>query len=328
MPNIIFSPELAIITLLKHYWGILKKRIEIIVKWLVPIFVIVFIYLQIKTEIKSISNVIENIDWSATSILILILLLFLMICNWLTESLKWKFLINRIAIVTNRNAFSAILNGLAFGLFTPFKVGDVIARIAHIDSKDKNKALGSVLIARSSQMVTTILFGCFGLLYFPYISINAFLLLLIMVVTVTVYYRLEIIVPIIKRIGVLTNYIKYVEVLNDYGVKDFSISLSMSILRYAIILTQYLLMFKFFNIELGIADILISVSIVMFVKSILPLMSVLGDFGIRELVAIYVLNFYGINSIEVLLVTISIWLINVILPSLIGSFLTKNFKLS
>lgn len=306
----------------------MKKQIEILIKWLVPIFVIVIIYIQIKSELTSISSVIRNIDLTLSSFYIITSLSILMIVNWFCEAVKWKLLINKISIVSYKNAFYAILNGLAFGLFTPFRVGDVITRIAHIDSESKTRALGSVLIARSSQLVTTIIFGCLGLIFFPGLYIPSFILIFLTLISLIFFYRLDIIVNILRKIKFTNNYIKYIEVLNDYNFKDYTISLMISISRYLVIIFQYYLMFKFFNITISAESVIVGVSITLFIKSILPLVSVLGDFGIRELVAIYIFGSYGIMSIEVLLVTISIWLLNVILPSLIGSFLSKNFKLN
>lgn len=307
----------------------MKKYLEIFIKKVTPIIILGVIYIQIKSELPTLSNDLQKIDITYNSVWFLCFNLLLMFVNWFLEALKWKILIAEVKHISMVRALKAILNGLAFGLFTPFRVGDAITRIAHIDDKNKSIALGSVFIARSSQLISTLIFGVIALFLFDYLQvINTFFLILIIFISIIIYFKMSVLLVLLQKIKWIDSYIKYIKIIETYTTNDLIIALSLSFIRYGVIIFQYYLMFLIFNIDISFFNVIIGVAITLLVKSILPILSVAGDFGVREVVAIYIFSFFDIAAVQILMVTVSIWLINVVFPSLVGAFLTKNFKLT
>ena len=112
----------------------------------------------------------------------------------------------------------------------------------------------------------------------------------------------------------------------EYTRYDYLVALVVSVSRYSVFIIQYYLMFKLYGIEISVVDLFMGISLVFLIKSILPI-SILGDFGVRELAAVSIFGAMGYSKPIILVITISIWLLNIVIPSLIGSFLSKRIKL-
>ena len=304
----------------------MKKQVELILKWLLPVVVFTSIYLQIKPDFDSISTIFKTKSFDFHSIIPLTIIVFGMLVNWFLEAVKWRILVHKIIEISNLKAFKAILNGLAFGIFTPMRVGDIIARIGHLNTENKSKAFGSVFVARNSQFTTNVVLGSISVLFFPFVGTAKIVVVLPIIVVLVQYFNVKIVVKIVRKANFLSNYIKYIDVIHDYSFSELLGTLLVSMIRYLVILMQYYLMFKLYNIDLDFQSILVASSITLFIKTILPIVTMFGDFGVREAVAIFIFNFYGINSIDVLLVTSSIWLINIITPSVLGAFMSNDLK--
>ena len=304
------------------------KRVEIVIKWLVPIIVLSVLYIQIKSDSKTISSIINKIDFSFRHMTLLVFATLLMFGNWFLESLKWKILIKNIVSISFKEAVFAILNGLAFGLFTPFRVGDIVTRIGHLSVDNRSNALGSIFVVRSSQLIATIIAGLVGIYFYSIEIYNRHFewILILVILCALVFYNVKKTVPIVSKIPFVNKYLQYIHIMNEYNIYDYTITLIISLIRYTVIIVQYFLIFQLFDIQISFFTVFIGISITLLVKSILPIVSIVGDFGVRELVAVYVYSKLGFAPTEIILVTISIWILNVVTPSVIGSFLTKKLN--
>ena len=72
-------------------------------------------------------------------------------------------------------------------------------------------------------------------------------------------------------------------------------------------------------------DILTMVCILFFVQSTLPSLD-LFDIGVRSYTAAYFFSFVTSHEVAVIACTASIWLINIIIPAILGSYFV--FKLN
>jgi hypothetical protein len=55
--------------------------------------------------------------------------------------------------------------------------------------------------------------------------------------------------------------------------------------------------------------------------------SLLSDLGVRELSAMYVFGLLGQERLQVLSASLSLWLLNIVVPSAIGLFFVLRLKL-
>jgi hypothetical protein len=77
--------------------------------------------------------------------------------------------------------------------------------------------------------------------------------------------------------------------------------------------------------EIPIAQTVMMVCIVLFIQSALPSLDLL-DVGVRAMTATYFFKFITTNDVAIIAATASIWLINLIIPAILGSVFV--FKLN
>jgi hypothetical protein len=70
-----------------------------------------------------------------------------------------------------------------------------------------------------------------------------------------------------------------------------------------------------------------AIALIFSLKSSVPTLNLLGDLGIREYAAVFVLKWLGWESAQVIPLTLCIWIINLLFPTLVGFvFMLPIFK--
>lgn len=95
-----------------------------------------------------------------------------------------------------------------------------------------------------------------------------------------------------------------------------------SLFRYLVFISQFALVLMVFGVEFEM-EVLFRIAQVYFLSALIPTLF-LGKLGVRESVAILIFGSAGIPEISVLVASLSIWLINLIIPTLIAITLVKK----
>jgi len=120
-------------------------------------------------------------------------------------------------------------------------------------------------------------------------------------------------------------YKKFYSILARYQKKELFNILMFCLARYVVFSTQYFIMFYWLIPDIHYLDILMMVCILFFVQSTLPSLD-LFDIGVRSVTASYFFSFVTKQDVAVIACTASIWLINIIIPAILGSYFV--FKLN
>jgi uncharacterized membrane protein YbhN (UPF0104 family) len=67
------------------------------------------------------------------------------------------------------------------------------------------------------------------------------------------------------------------------------------------------------------------VAFVFLVKSVIP---TLFDLGVREFSAVYFFSKFGFSPEPVMISSLILWIVNILIPSLVGTFLVFDLKIS
>ena len=94
---------------------------------------------------------------------------------------------------------------------------------------------------------------------------------------------------------------------------------------YVCFIAQFALLVSAFSLHANFINYLWAGGLVMFVKSVIPPIS-LGELGIREGVSVYFVKQLGENAAVGFNASISLFLINILLPALIGLILLLKRK--
>ena len=287
-----------------------------------------------------------NIQWSlikeSTTNGKLWIVVLLMFVNWSIEAKKWQLLINHIQQFSFYKALKSVLAGCSITMLTPNRVGEFGGRIIYVDNDNKIKAISLTIVGSISQLLVTLIMGCFGLFFLKYFSNESanileilphfwqsFIISLSVGVTLILllfYLRLSCIVKLIEKLPVLQNFIKHISVLQEFNNMQLIQILSLSCLRYLVFVLQYVLLLQV--IQIHIAGLLAFMLITIFYL----FMAIVPTFGFIELpvrigASWEILKLYTTNEVGVGAVALGIWIINLVIPALIGSILILSNKI-
>lgn len=264
----------------------------------------------------------NNIHW-------LFFTIFLIPINWAFETLKWQVLIKNFENLSFWKSYQAILLGIAFSLFTPNRIGEYGGRILLVKPENNWKAVVATLVGSFSQLLVLLSSGILGLLFFIYLflEIDQWIWLSIFFVGVLFtslmlfcFYNIDLVIPIAKRIPYaykLNRFVKHVSVLKNYSSSILSAVLMFSFLRYSTYTLQYFFMLHFFGINVSISKGLAGIATIFLLQTSIPLPPI-WDLFARGQIALEIWGFSSENEIGILASTFTLWVLNLIIPALIG----------
>jgi len=109
-----------------------------------------------------------------------------------------------------------------------------------------------------------------------------------------------------------------VKIIPAYNFKQVTQLLWLSFLRYLVFSFQFVILLKMFLPKLKLMDIFSGTTWIFLIKSIVPSFNFLLDLGIRELSALQFFESYGVREVNILAGTLSIWILNILFPSILG----------
>ena len=287
-------------------------------------------YSEVKTQFLSIL--------SDGSYIELVLVFFLMFINWSIDAIKWQFLVSKLEKVSFWLALKAVFLGITVSIFTPNRIGEFGGRVFCLQQADRLKAILVTIFGNITQLVTTIIFGVLAFLFFSSLythllftksdyGIYILLVLSIVVFTVLIYllYNVSQLSSLFSRWKFLDKYKSYAPVFSLFSSKDISKVLFLSILRYSVYSFQFYLLIKFANIEINLLQSLTMSALTFLSMSIIPTIA-LTELGVRGSVAIYFFGFLSPNAIGIMTASFALWIINLVVPAVIGVFFVYQLK--
>ncbi len=258
--------------------------------------------------------------------LLIVVLLGLCPVNWLLESLKWQLLLRRAVKVTLGEAVRGTLAGLAVGLAMPAQLGDTLGRVASVGPASRWMAVGPALVSNGIQFYVSLVAGI-GSLYGMKTALPVpaevlrFLLLILSVlagagIAVGVFRK-----PLTHwetRHRLLKKAKPYLEVIGAYSGRELAAALCLGSLRYLVFTLQFVLALVLFGFDLGWSELFCGAGVIFLVKTLVPALNIIGDLGMREFTALLVFQQYGIDPLQVVAATLTVWAVNIPGPALAG----------
>lgn len=248
----------------------------------------------------------------------LLFMLFLSFLNRFLEILKWQNLVAFVQKITLKKATQQVLAGLTAGLFTPNGIGEYAGKALYFKKKEAKRIVFLNLICNGIQMILSTLFGIAGLLYLGYyfwvVIIIGFSTLLFIFLYLT--KNLE-----IKGYSIASLLSKINEIPKSIHQKNNIFAIA----RYLTFSHQYYFLFVLFGINAPYWEVIATITTVYFIASALPTFQFL-DFAVKGGVAIWFFDKLNIDEVVVLFITTFMWLLNVVIPVVMGSYYVFTFK--
>lgn len=319
---------------------ILRKNntINLIIKLTILALLAWVVYKNIlgKQDVNEIWNIfLENIKKQHVSWLFLAV--FLMPVNWIFETMKWRVLIRNIETISFTKSFAAIIAGVTLSIFTPNRIGEYGGRILFVKAENNWKIVIATLVGSFSQLLVILSMGMLGFAYFVgnYFEIESYLLrgvLFIMIALIGLmffgFYNIELAIPVVKKIPYIDRFkrfLKHFAVLKNYDSKTLSQALGFAFLRYFVYTIQYLCLLHFFGINVSLIDGLSGIATIFILQTSIPLPPLIG-LAVRSEIALLVWGIFSTNELSILAATFILWILNLIIPALVGAVFIANIN--
>lgn len=303
-----------------------KQFLVLLIKILVVGCALYFIYHQLSNDKAVDFKLLIPLISNPKNTGIVVLILLLTFANRFIEILKWKNLASVVQKISLGQSTKQVLSALTLGLFTPNGIGEYAGKVLYFDRKDAGEILFLNVICNGTQVIYGITFGALGALSLHFI------------------YQITSNQVIGIIIGVLSLAVLLIYLLRNIEIKGYSIrwlfaeirkipisihrkNLFLSLLRYLALMHQYIFLYRLFGVDLPYYELLCSISFIYLLASSLPSFQFL-EFAIKGSIALYIFNLLGVNSWIVALVAALIWLLNIVIPVLIGSYYVLRFRLN
>tara|TARA_X000000368_G_scaffold136373_1_gene107120 strand:- start:677 stop:1474 length:798 start_codon:yes stop_codon:yes gene_type:complete len=260
-----------------------------------------------------------------------------MFINWILESLKWKFMIRKIEEISFFTSLRAIFSGITVSSFTPNRIGEYGGRVFCLEKSDRIQAVFITILCSMAQLLTTIIFGSFAFIilheqflddqYFI-IEISNFSLLVLSglnILFVLAYFNVTYLIKVLLKFSFFNFLRQYINVISLFNTRDLLVTFLYSVFRYLVFSIQFLILLYAFNVDISFYDAVLSIMLVFFFITLTPTITI-AEIGVRGSMALLVFMKFSSNVIGILSSTFLLWIINLIIPAIIGSFFIFSLK--
>ena len=319
----------------------LRRKGKIFLRYLLGPLLLLLLIAAISQELLSKQDLPELIDGfrkaltgatSGVGFAWLSFLILLMPLNWWLEAVKWRTALGTLQSISMFTAFKATLSGISFSVSLPNRVGEFLGRMLYLEEDNRLKAIPVTIVASLSQLLLTLVAGLLSLVYlFPelakhgivsvsYLTLFAGALVLGIVVLFFLYFKIGGLAE--KLISLFpVKWLRYwAEGLSYFDQRRLTTMLWLSAARYGVFLMQYACAFAIFNVSLTPVTLIAVIGLCFLLMSVVPNFAI-AELGIRGMLMVWVVGIYSNNNAGILLATLTIWLVNLILPAMIGALL-------
>ncbi|MEO8591497.1 MAG: lysylphosphatidylglycerol synthase domain-containing protein [Flavobacteriales bacterium] len=254
----------------------------------------------------------------------------LMLANWGVESYKWRWLMRPVERVGPWRALVATIAGTSVGFVTPNRTGEFLGRVLFLAPENRVRGGFATALGSIAQFVVTLVLGGLALLAMqlfhrplPWPSgwIPAMLVSLTALVSIgalVLYLYPGLLRQLLLQLPFLKRMEKASAVLSAYARHELLVVLLLSLLRYAVFAGQFVLLLRAFGAGGTLFNTVLAIPVVYLISTLVPTM-MLTELGVRGSVAVAMFAPLGGMEGDVLLATTVLWLINIVLPALVGS---------
>lgn len=302
------------------------KQSQLIFRWAVLVGSIIALAYTLPQ--KPWQGLLAQVDLLAAHWSTLILVVCLSPVNWALEALKWKTLARNYQQLSFGQAFIGVLTGLGIGALVPQWMGDFMGRTwhqEHTSRREQLKAVPAIWLGNFAAFQVTHFMGLAGLAYLVWqwgVQVQRPELFLastaaLLVLTLAIYFRVAWFAQPLLRLPFLGKWKADLQKSLQFSDTIRAQALMLAAIRYMVFFGQWWLLLRLANPATDMA-LAAAIALIFSLKSSVPTLNLLGDLGVREYAAVVVLKWLGWDSTTVIPLTLCIWIVNLLLPTLVG----------
>jgi uncharacterized membrane protein YbhN (UPF0104 family) len=262
---------------------------------------------------------------------LLLIAITMVVFNWGAEFLKWQFTLKNVGLPSSTKVIlKSLLAGISTGLVSPNRIGNFIGRMVFFHPKKRALVILGSLYGNLAQFVASVFIGLAGL-FFVGEKLMAerfhqpFIWVMVVITLIVMFFYLSfpwIPASLFKRL-----LFRRANVVVDFQLKAKQLIIPLiywSLVRYLIFTTQYVLLLLAFGAPFS-WGLVSGIFLTYLITSLVPGV-VMGKLLVRETAAILVLSPFISNPSIILVASVSLWLINLAFPALVGLFVFLKSK--
>lgn len=267
----------------------------------------------------------------------------LMMINWGVEARKLQVVLGPVEKMDWYKALKAVLTGIAFSISTPNRVGEYPGKMLYVQPGNRLKALSLIIAGNVSQLIITLIMGVGALIfllyaqdsatvairsgsYFPYIQAGVWVAAVLLVITAVTYFNIKNVVYIGKKFPALRKITTHATVLKELNNSVLIRISSLSLVRYLIFALQYMLLLQAMQVNIPVWQAFWLIGGMFLVLSVIPTIA-FAELGIRGQLSLILFGLYSSNRFGIIAASMGIWVINLLIPAIIGSLFVVRIKI-
>ncbi len=286
-------------------------------------------YLLFAINFSEIIQAIKNAD-----LFLLSLVLLLGILNIYLQFYKWELTTKTVLQEgKSKKIFYSLLYGFSAGLFTPARIGEYFGRAIVFKDKSLLQVTLATLLDKLFPFFIVTFIGSISSLLFihEYYKISVYITLSLFILLFALFYFIfwlifndsfwnTFLFGKLQSSQKMQRIYEKIKILRNLDKKYSTTMLFVSLLFYLCFLAQYALLVMAFSHHNNFQNYLIAGNLVMFSKTIIPPIS-FGELGIREGASVFFITMVGESATTGFNASIFLFLINILIPSLVGLIL-------
>ncbi|WP_157562673.1 lysylphosphatidylglycerol synthase domain-containing protein [Mucilaginibacter arboris] len=258
---------------------------------------------------------------------VIIAVTILMFVNWILEAAKWQYLTKLLEKMSLWKAIEAVFCGLTMAIITPNRIGEYGGRILYLPVRKRVHGIFAMAVGSFGQNTVTNVIGTLSLVCFiyKYLNLNSwlslsltFLAMVFIFLMLLFYFRIRWLVFLLDKIKFLKKYHRFFSIMAKYSFPQLVVIMLFSLARFAVFSSQYYILIHILLPDLHFIPVMLMVFNLFFIQSAIPSLDLL-DIGVRNFIANYLFGFITTQSVAIMACVSCIWLINLIIPALLGS---------
>lgn len=312
-----------------------KKIFSSLLKAIVLVLAGIFIYHRVSNNdnLRQFENLITHISRRRV-IATMSFVIFLMVVNWVLESFKWQYLTRKLVKISAWEAIEAVFCGLTWAIFTPNRIGEYGGRVLFLPNRRRIHGVFAMAVGSFGQNVITNVLGLSALMWFAfrYQPINLWLAgglsvgaIGFIVLILVFYFHIRWLVTLLNKIRFLKKYHRFFDIIGRYKFGELLSIMWFCLSRFFVFSFQYYLVIHLLMPQVPVFPMMMMVFILFFIQSALPSLDLL-DVGVRSMTASAFFVYITDQKLAVIAAVSSIWLINLIIPAILGSVFVLKLK--
>ncbi len=308
-----------------------KKTISFLIKILVGILSFWIIYNRL-SQIPQLKEQLTYWFSEPKMYSILFIVLLMMPINWGIESYKWNRITQQIEQTSYLTSLKSVFSGVCVGNIAPGRAMEFLAKIIYFKIENRPSITILHFINGMFQMLITVTVGIISITYklkatsnssnFIYFALTGGILMIVFfcwaIFNVSFIQKKLKFIKWFRQIGET----KHIELNKTLILK----LVSLSIIRYLVFTTQFYLIYNSLSPQNHMLATFMSIASYFMLTSLIPMISFIEP-AIRAAIALFVFNNTTDSTVIVVLSSTFVWIINVVIPSIIGYAIILREKL-